>query len=228
MAKTIGIPGYNINTSGSSPSFGVAHTYAEFARSFGNLRIISPEEEKVEVDLLILPGGLDLSPTAYGAVPNMYTSNQDVFKQFFFEQRLKNYVGNTPIFGICLGFQMLNVYFGGTLKQHLKYHPQSIDRWRTAHHVIGKPGSAGPNLCTVFQVNSHHHQGVTKKNLSKDLDPLLWHYVPKSKDIEGYKHPDGIIEGFKHKELPIAGVQYHPEELYDEFSENLINELIEG
>ena len=132
MAKPIiGIPGYK----SESGVFGVGSNYLEWVNKVGNPRIILPWEEKVECDLLLLPGGPDLNPSSYGAIPEFKTTETCVFRQYFFDKRLDNYVDNTPIFGICLGAQQLNVKLGGTLTQDLPFHPASDDRWQPGHEI---------------------------------------------------------------------------------------------
>ena len=212
MNKVIGIPGF-IN---SDKMFGVTGNYMEFANNFGDVRIIMPHEEHVEVDLLLLPGGMDLNPTSYKQIPGYQTGHIDVFKQFFFDNRLENYVGNTAIFGICLGFQQLNVHFGGTLTQNLLGHPTSNTRWTKAHEVFAADNSGKEYN---FEVNSHHHQGIYQDDLAKDLVFLAGHR-------HNAKDRNPLVESFCHTTLPIGGVQWHPEEFYDDFSRNLIHSLM--
>lgn len=95
---------------------------------------------------------------------------------------------------------MLNVHFGGSLTQDLKYHAQSKDRWQPGHDVFivnieRKKGK--------MEVNSHHHQAVTYKDMSKEFDMLA--YADNEEDPQNC-----IVEAFTHKKLPIAGVQWHP------------------
>lgn len=206
MKKIIGIPGYLTET-----SFGVGKSYLQFAQTFGEPVIIMPHEEFRKVDLLLLTGGLDVNPAVYGEVPSFYTSNSDVFKQFFFDKRLQTYIDNkVPIFGICLGFQQLNVKFGGTLEQNLLWHPQSPDRWEKGHKVKFGGGPAK-------EVNSHHHQGVLTTGVADCFDVLA---------VEDTNDDVKVVEAIKHKDLPIAGVQWHPEEWYDNFSIALLKSLM--
>ena len=200
--KTIGIVGYRIGESG----FGVGANYLEFISHYGVPRIIMPHEKHVDLDLLILPGGADLSPNTYGEYPRFHTGNPDVFKEHFFRENLKNYVGNTPIFGICLGMQMLNVYFNGQLVQDLKFHAQSSGRWSTAHKVYKFDELTGKPVKKFQQVNSHHHQCVTFKTLGQDLKVEA--VAPNDEGLTlGSNY---IVEAFTHRTLPIAAVQWHP------------------
>jgi putative glutamine amidotransferase len=227
MNKIIGIPGYKGT---DSNNFGVGNNYLNFFQKNGyNPRIIMPWEEYVKVDMLLLPGGMDVSPTNYNQIPEFGCGNQDVFKEFFFKERLPHYVEkNIPILGICLGMQQLASYFGSELIQDLIYHKQSSKRWETAHNVFYANDTTlsgiFPNKVNSkngFEVNSHHHQGVTVECLSDALEPLL------ICELEGIDTRKGkiLVEAFKHKTLPIYGVQWHPEELYDNFTINLISEL---
>lgn len=226
--RIIGIPASKIEA-----HIGANHHYLEFARQFGIPRIIMPDEEFVEVDMLILPGGLDLNPSTYGEVPGFKTSNTDVFKQFFFDKRLETYVNSeTPIFGICLGFQQLAAYFGCKLTQHLKWHRNSAGREVKGHEVdieqdmvrgtrIFKPreSKTSKKLEYTLDVNSHHHQALLAADISEELSVLA---TAECEDWDDQR----IVEAFIHTNLPIAAVQWHPEEWYDEYSHNLITKVL--
>lgn len=218
--KTIGIIGYKNH---DDTSFGVGINHIQWASQFGNIRIIMPTDDFVPVDLLYLAGGLDVNPVSYGEVPGYRTSETDVYKQYFLDHKLKAYVDNkVPIFGVCLGMQQLAVYFGSKLTQNLPLHAQSPDRWQVGHKIYSTDTKTAQNENADdydLEVNSHHHQGILKDNLVPELDVLYY------ADNEQYiSNP--IVEAFKHKELPIAGVQWHPEELYDPIAIDIVNDLL--
>jgi len=219
--KVIGIPGY----AKGDDFFGVGMTYIKFASRFANVRIIMPWEQFVKVDLLLLPGGMDVNPSAYGEIPEYGTGNTDVLKQYFLDAKLDNYLSNTKVLGICLGAQQLAVKYGGVLTQNLIYHAQSDSRWSTAHEVYeveleGDDYKIKPK--TKFKVNSHHHQALCMKGLSALIEPLI---MADNEDHFLFGEGD-IIEAFKIKDEEIYGVQWHPEELYDAFTIGLINKLL--
>jgi putative glutamine amidotransferase len=226
--KKIAIVGWNQGTNG----FGIGKSYADFILHFGAMPlIIGPSVDKEyhdsvikEADMLLLPGGPDLSPSEYGEAPNLYTGQPDIFKESFFRNNLKHYIGKVPTFGICLGFQMLNVFFGGKLEQHLytgALH-QSANRWTKAHEVLDIDTNK------VFDVNSHHHQAVSPRILAKSLKPQVVS-MRSDKAIlhKSMNENNTLIEAFRHKELPVAGVQWHPEEYYDDHSVGMVSELLE-
>lgn len=192
--KTIGIVGYRSN---DDKTYGAGVNHLEYLATFGNPRILMPWEEVANVDMLYLPGGLDLSPQSYGEVPGYATSDQDVFKQFFYEKRLRGYIdAGIPVFGVCLGFQQLAAFFGCKLTQDLKYHVNSSDRWEVAHEItIVKTKKK-------IKVNSHHHQGLRVLHTNQQELRILATFANRG---------DGeLVEAFEHLHLPIVGVQWHP------------------
>jgi putative glutamine amidotransferase len=116
-----------------------------------------------------------------------------------------------PVFGICRGFQEMNVAFGGTLHQKLHEVPGHLDhrddesqplevQYGPAHDVILEPGGVLRALSSGdrVRVNSLHSQGIDR------LGPGL--------AVEA-RAPDGVIEAFR---VPDArrfavAVQWHPE-----------------
>lgn len=210
--KKIGIVGWNTGEN----SFGVTKPYMEWLSLFGLVHILTPQSDIIEdLDLLILPGGLDLAPQTYNRVPSFYTSNTDVLKQFFFEVNLPKYMEkNIPIFGICLGFQQLVSKFNGTLNQHYPFEYSTKSRYErvdtlkyNAEFVEENPNEFANffKKKEKYEVNSLHHQGTfdlpTEMVIARSLD----HNVEIAKFSEN-----------------IYGVQYHPEELVNDPISNYI------
>lgn len=220
MKKIIGIPGWSLG----DYSFGVTKTYLQFASKFNSKpKILLPDDDIQDIDLLLLPGGLDINPRSFGQVPGFETSSTDVYKQYFYDEKLPKYVEKkTPIFGICLGFQQICSFFGGELTQDLPFHEQSSDRWKTAHKIF--PFEIREDEFRIrksLEVNSHHHQGLLLSGL-KDGNELVPLFYSKNEEDDN----NHIVEVVRHKNLPIYGVQYHPEELYDILSYKIINKLL--
>lgn len=225
--KIIGIPGWSLGDS----SFGVTKPYMEFFSQFGLVKILSPQKGIEKVDLLVLSGGLDMSSADYDEIPSFTNSNIDVYKDYFYRQNLKQYIENKiPIFGICLGLQELAVYFGSKLTQNLLYHPYYSDpRTELVHEVFPVTGfneQSGEWTYKVskdkkdknrIEVNSMHHQGLELANMSEDLIPTLL----------ADNYPSMLVEAFIHKELPISAVQFHCEEIFDQYSTEQVENLLE-
>jgi carbamoyl-phosphate synthase small subunit len=96
-----------------------------------------------------------------------------------------------PMFGICLGHQLIGLAFGGET-QKLPY------GHRGGNHPV-RDLADGHILIT-----SQNH-GFAVMGSSKD--------VPGAKELEvtHLNLNDGTVEGIRHRELPIIAVQYHPE-----------------
>lgn len=113
-----------------------------------------------------------------------------------------------PVFGICRGLQLLNVFFGGTLYQDipsqleskvLVTHKQIPPYDQPSHWVSIESGTPLADLFQVerISVNSYHHQGIRK------LAPKL---------CCAAKAPDGLIEAvFLPEKRFCLAVQWHPE-----------------
>lgn len=214
--KKILIPGWEMGTN----SFGATKAYLGWISQFGDPIIVGPTYDIHDwPDLIILPGGKDTNSDRYGEAPSFFNSDPDRYKEFFLDNNLKEYIKNgVPIFGICLGHQMLNIAFGGSLNQNVQ-HPYSDDKNRgeLVHEVnlsekyegLRKPLKLGKKI----EVNSLHHQGFDLDQLSPEFNAIL-------------TAPDDIVEAMEHKELPIASVQWHPEEIYDSMSFYLISKLL--
>lgn len=194
MIRKIGIVGWKT----SDNSFGITLPYYELLTQYGDIQIIPiTDNPPMDLDVLVLPGGPDISPSLYGEVPHIRTGNNDVCKEFFFTNNLKKYIGKTKIIGICLGMQQLNVFFGGKLHQHLDF-PRSSPRWELNEELsFTKTGEEIFNI-KKYKVNTLHHQSVYEEILSDELESLAY-----SKDFKN-------IEIFKHKHYDIFGFQYHP------------------
>jgi gamma-glutamyl-gamma-aminobutyrate hydrolase PuuD len=154
------------------------------------------------IDGLLVPGGWDVDPPAYGEARQEETPNVDPPLDLTEIALVRAAVDEgVPVFGICRGQQVINVALGGSLRQHIDGHDNhGHPRDLLAHSIDVLPGSELSKVTPGdrVMVNSLHHQSV------KDVAPGL-HATAHS--------PDGVVEGIESSDGMIVAVQCHPEEL---------------
>ena len=164
-------------------------------------------EEMMKCDGLLLSGGEDVDPKYYGQTPTEKCGTIVPWRDEVEMKMLDAFVATgKPIFGICRGEQLMNVYFGGTLHQDIVHLSQSkhddYPRKNQGCHTVSLNG--GTKFASImkkqtFRVNSLHHQAAA--TVGKDM-------------IVGAVSEDGIIEAIEHASHPFCmGVQWHPEHM---------------
>lgn len=213
MRKRIGI----IATVKSDGSMSISGAYMHLVNYFGQPIIIDALDEKLhDVDLLILPGGSDVDSLRYGEKPSYHAQQPNHFMEWFDNNMLGKYIEKkTPIFGICRGFQTLNVHFGGKMVQNI-HQKSSNPRNELIDELVfdERYVPLAFKITKKYEVNSLHHQGFYAAELGKGLAIVATN-----------KHY-GNVEAVCHKELPIVAVQWHPEEIYDQYSMMAIKQLL--
>lgn len=176
--------------------------------------VIPPTDDRVllsefldTVDGFMFTGGPDVPPAAYGQASHPQTQEMHP-KRFACDRLLAELLlqGDIPVLAVCLGQQLINVAYGGTLIQHIEtdirhtkvergvdsYHPVTIEENSLLHRILGT---------TELEVNSGHHQAVDKPGAGLRV---LAHA------------PDGIIEAVQMTDKRFfIGTQWHPERLMD-------------
>jgi putative glutamine amidotransferase len=171
---------------------------------------------------ILLPGsGADVNPQKYGQDADPECAPADLARENVDELLLQDaHNMGKPIFTICFGTQMLNVWRGGTLVQHLAGMPVNHKAGRTvgvAHTAAVAPDSLLGQLATTenppeeggflrLPVNSSHHQaiGIAGDGLRVSARS------PEDGVVEAVEGaPDGVGGNF------VLGVQWHPERTFD-------------
>ncbi len=144
---------------------------------------------------VILSGGNNISP-----LPGEQWKPKDVSEdRDRTERELLSYCirKKLPVLAICRGFHMFNVFFSGKIVRDL----QTLTG---VNHVATNHPICLEERCFHFsrsrkeiRVNSFHQQGVTKETLSEKLQVLA--------------RCENVVEAAHHVNLPILGVQWHPE-----------------
>lgn len=158
-------------------------------------------------DGLLLPGGGDISPLRYGQENEGSRGIDPELDALQFAAADAFITAGIPVFGICRGQQLLNVFFGGTLVQDLPAaarHSSGITGTDLYHESSAAEDSFLSSVYGFsFRINSSHHQAV-------DLPG-------KGLQIVQYSHDD-VVEALSHETLPIWCVQWHPERLCGRFA----------
>ena len=146
-------------------------------------------------DGLVLCGGADINPKHYKEQVNGSVGIDDDMDETEFVLMDAFVKAGKPILGICRGHQFVNVFFGGSLYQHIS--EAELHTGSKAHLVTSESDSILRELYgTSFSVNSTHHQAV--KELGNGLRATaFW--------------DKKYVEAIEHTSLPIFSVQWHPE-----------------
>lgn len=175
--------------------------------------IVDPAEVATRIDGLMLTGSpSNVDPKHYGEEvpdpPGPFDPNRDTMAMALAAAMMK---AGKPVFGICRGFQELNVFFGGTLRRDvaapgraIAHHaPEDVSfdaMFEHRHPVRLEPQGALARAIGAEDiiVNSVHYQGVDR--LGFDLS------------VEA-RAPDGMVEAFSTtaRGAPVLAVQWHPE-----------------
>jgi len=165
-------------------------------------------------DAVLLPGsGADVDPAKYDAPRHPKTADPDKKRDTVDELLLQDaYNMRKPIFGICYGLQMLNVYRTGSLVQHIESNikHEAGKKVPVAHTIAVEPDSrlgeivreAGADLAHM-PVNSSHHQSA---QVAGDGLRVVSHCAE-----------DGVVEALEGTAPGhfVLAVQWHPERSVD-------------
>jgi putative glutamine amidotransferase len=167
-----------------------------------------PDEILDLLDGLILAGGNDIDPAAYGADPHPETHHilpeRDASELALARRAIER---DMPVLGICRGMQLINVAFGGTLTQHLpdelghEEHRRTPGSFEDADHDVRlTPGSLAARAAgeELHGTKSHHHQGVAT--------------IGDGLEVTGHSVLDDLPEALEAPDRRfVLGVQWHPE-----------------
>ena len=117
-----------------------------------------------------------------------------------------------PIFGVCLGHQCIGQVFGGKVVRagQIMHGKTSMIRHREQGVFAGLPQS--------FEATRYHSLVVEKHTVPEQLEVTAW-----------TEYENGEIEevmGIRHRELPIEGVQFHPESIMTRCGHDLLQNFL--
>lgn len=201
----------------------IGTSYADAIQEAGGIPVALPygfgvaaiADEIIErIDGLLLTGGGDISPDAFGGSPyakgcaatiSFMSAERDVFEWAAVRAAWEL---DIPCLGICRGMQVMNASFGGTLVRDISElegnrinHACFQRGTETIHPVRIERGTQLWDILKVEElgVNSMHHQAI--RDVARGAQITAW-------------APDGTAEGL---EFPsrnfFVGVQWHPEQI---------------
>ncbi len=121
---------------------------------------------------------------------------------------IRHFAGKLPILGVCLGHQSIGAAFGGNIIR-----AQQLMHGKTSVITTTREGVFA-DLPEQFTVNRYHSLAIEKSSCPEVLAVSAW-------------TDDGEIMGVRHKELPIQGVQFHPESILTEHGHAMLKNFME-
>ena len=156
--------------------YGMKWNIARYLHDIGCRVTIVPGTATTDEILTLNPDGVFLSNGPGDPEPLKYAI-----------ETIQGLLGKKPIFGICLGLQLLGLAFGGTTY-----------KLRFGHRGANQP--VLDRRTGKVEITSQNH------GFAVDADSL-----PDDVEVTHINLNDQTIEGIRHKTLPAFGVQYHPE-----------------
>ena len=193
------------------------HYEQALLRAGAEVRWIEPEDPAeaaqlvLDCDGLLIPGGPDVEPGLYGQARSEKCGKANPYRDELEIRLLKAFLAaRKPVFGVCRGIQIVNVFFGGTLHQDIG----EIQRCRHSDRLCCRFGSHKVNITpgtilhgilgdTRVAVNSLHHQAVDTPAAGMEISAVS---------------EDGIVEAMELTGYPFClNVQWHPEMMAERY-----------
>lgn len=123
-------------------------------------------------------------------------------------EAIEAFAGKTPVFGVCLGHQSIAQVFGGDVVQAERLmHGKTSEIFHDGKTIF-------KGLPNPFPATRYHSLIVKKETLPDCLEVSAW-------------TAEGEIMAIRHKELPVEGVQFHPESIMTTAGKELLQNFIQ-
>ncbi|MEX2515974.1 MAG: aminodeoxychorismate/anthranilate synthase component II [Gammaproteobacteria bacterium] len=125
---------------------------------------------------------------------------------------IKQLMGKLPILGVCLGHQSIGQAFGGKI-----VHAGAIMHGKTSE-IYHNGTDMFTGLANPFTATRYHSLVIEKSSLPECLEVTAWTQTETGEIDE--------IMGVRHKELPVYGVQFHPESILTTYGHDILQNFL--
>ena len=127
-------------------------------------------------------------------------------------EEIERFAGEIPILGVCLGHQSIGQAFGGRIVRAREVmHGKTSSVYHAGSGVFS-------GLQNPFEATRYHSLVIEKETIPACLEITAW-----TRDEEG--NMDEIM-GVRHREMPIQGVQFHPESILTQHGHDLLENFL--
>ncbi|MDN9012668.1 aminodeoxychorismate/anthranilate synthase component II [Brevibacillus laterosporus] len=120
---------------------------------------------------------------------------------------VRHFAGKIPIFGVCLGHQSIGQVFGGKIVR-----ADRLMHGKTSE-VLHDGKTIFASIPSPFQAARYHSLVIQEESISEELEITA-------------RTPEGEIMAIRHRELPIEGVQFHPESIITQYGKQMLKNFL--
>ena len=189
----------------AQPHVVIVDNYDSF--TYNLFQYLAEAGAKVDVfrhDQITVQGIRDLAPTHLVISPGPKTPDEAGISL----EAIRELAGAVPILGVCLGHQSIGAALGGKIVR-----AQQLMHGKTSVMHTTREGVFA-DLPESFTVNRYHSLAIERASCPAVLNVTAW-------------TDDGEIMGVRHAELPIQGVQFHPESILTEHGHAMLKNFLE-
>ncbi|MGJ8668119.1 MAG: anthranilate synthase component II [Oceanococcus sp.] len=126
---------------------------------------------------------------------------------------VQRFAGKIPLFGVCLGHQSIGQFYGGKIVRAKQVmHGKTSPIYHTGQGVFS-------DLPSPYTATRYHSLVIEQASLPACLEVTAW-----TQDEHGQRDE---IMGVRHRELPVQGVQFHPESILSEHGHQMLKNFLE-
>ncbi|MED1663663.1 aminodeoxychorismate/anthranilate synthase component II [Brevibacillus laterosporus] len=173
------------------------YNLVQFVGELGEeLRVFRNDKITLEEIENMKPDYLMISPGP--CTPNEAGISMDVVRHF---------AGKVPIFGVCLGHQSIGQVFGGKIVR-----ADRLMHGKTSE-VLHDSKTIFASIPSPFQAARYHSLVIQEESIPEEIEITA-------------RTPEGEIMAIRHRELPIEGVQFHPESIITQYGKQMLKNFL--